>query len=221
MTCYTVHTVPGSPFARAVMAMLEEKGADWRLAAMDPASVRGPEHLALHPFGRLPAMSWDGHVLYETQAILRYLEEALPGASFTPATIEDRARMNQLIGILDWYLFPESARTIVFQRVIGPAIMPGFETDEAAVAAAMPRSHMIFAELSKLLGDQPWFGGAEPSLADLMIGPQMELFKRTPEWGELTWERPNLQHWLDRLEARPSMQATVWEQLTQRIAEAA
>lgn len=57
MTCYTVHTVPGSPFARAVMAMLEEKGADWRLAAMDPANVRGPEHLELHPFGRLPAMS--------------------------------------------------------------------------------------------------------------------------------------------------------------------
>ena len=160
-------------------------------------------------------------MLYETQAILRYLEEALPGTSFTPATIEGRARMNQLIGILDWYLFPESARIIVFQRVIGPAILPGFETDEAAVLAAMPRSHTIFVELSKLLGDQLWFGGAEPSLADLMIGPQMELFKRTPEWGELTWERPNLQHWLDRLEARPSMQATVWEQLTQRIAEAA
>ena len=45
MTRYTVHTVPGSPFARSVMAMLDEKRADWRLAPMDPSSMHSDEVL--------------------------------------------------------------------------------------------------------------------------------------------------------------------------------
>jgi glutathione S-transferase len=62
---------------------------------------------------------------------------------------------------------------------------------------------------------------AEPSLADLMLGPQLELFSRAPEWHELTADRPNLREWLTRIEARPSMRATVWEALRERVAEAA
>ena len=221
MTCYLVHTVPGSPYGRSVMAMLEEKGADWRLAPIAQADVHGPAHVALHPFGKMPVLQWDGRRLYETDAILRYLDEALPGQSLVPADIDDRARMNQVMGICDAYLFPEGARIVVFQRVVGPAIVPGFETDEAAVRAAVPRSHTIFAELSRLLDDRQWFGGAEISLADLMVGPQLELYRRTPEWAELTSERANLARWLDRLEARRSMQATLWEQLIERLFEAA
>lgn len=106
-------------------------------------------------------------MLYETQAILRYLDELLSGPRFTPDAIDDRARMNQAVGICDNYLFPESARIIVFQRIVGPRLM-GMEPDETAIAAAMPRSHTIFAELSHLLADRPWFGGVHPSLADLI-----------------------------------------------------
>jgi len=221
MTCYAVHTVPGSPYGRAVMAMLEEKSAGWRLAPMDQADIHGPAHLALHPFGKMPILEWEGRLLYETDAILRYLDDALPGPSLVPMGLEDRTRMNQSMGICDAYLFPEGARIIVFQRVIGPAIVPGFLPDETAIAEGMPRSHTIFAELSRLLGERDWFGGETLSLADLMIGPQLELYSRTPEWTELTAGRENLRTWLDRLEARPSMQATLWERLPERIAAAA
>lgn len=218
MTRYAVHTVPGSPYGRSVMALLEEKGADWRLAPIGLAEVHGPAHLALHPFGKMPVLEWDGRLLYETDAILRYLDEALPGPSHVPRGIDDRARMNQIMGVCDAYLFPEGARVIVFQRVIGPAIVPGFAADEAAIAAGLPRSHVIFAELSRLLGTGEWFGGEALSLADLMIGPQLELYSRTPEWAELTAGRENLRAWLDRIEARPAMQATLWERLPERIA---
>jgi glutathione S-transferase len=218
MTRYAVHTVPGSPYGRSVMALLEEKGADWRLAPIGLAEVHGPAHLALHPFGKMPVLEWDGRLLYETDAILRYLDEALPGPSLVPRGIDDRARMNQIMGVCDAYLFPEGACVIVFQRVIGPAIEPGFAADEAAIAEGMPRSHVIFAELSRLLGTGDWFGGEALSLADLMIGPQLELYSRTPEWAELTAGRENLRAWLDRIEARPAMQTTLWECLPERIA---
>lgn len=216
MTCFTVHTVPGSPFARAVMAMLIEKDADWRIAPLAPGQHKAEPYLSLQPMGKMPALKWDDGVLYETQAILRYLDEALPGPSFTPPTIEDRARMNQAIGVCDCYLFPEAAGPIVFQRVVGPAIA-GLVPDEAVIAVAMPRAHVIFAELSRLLADRPWFGGDSPSIADLMLGPQFEMFSRAPEWTELTQDRVNLLAWLNRLEARPSMQATLWEQLPKLI----
>ena len=218
MSRFLVHSVPGSPYGRSVMAMLEEKGAQWTLSPLVTGEHRQMPHLARHPFGRLPVLEWNGHLLYETQAILRYLDDALPGMSFVPDDLDDRARMNQVMGICDSYLFPEGARIIVFQRVVGPAIIPDFETDECAIAEGLPRSHTIFSELTRLLGDRSWFGGEDISLADLMVGPQMELYSRTPEWLELTAERPNLVTWLDRLEARPAMQATLWERLSERLA---
>jgi glutathione S-transferase len=51
-----------------------------------------------------------------------------------------------------------------------------------------------------------------------MIGPQLEFYSRTPEWAELTAGRENLRAWLDRIEARPAMQTTLWERLPERIA---
>ena len=221
MTRYIVHTVPGSPYGRSVMAMLEEKGADWALAPLAPDEHRSERYRARHPFGKMPVLEFEGCNLYETQAILRFLDDALPGPSLVPPDLKNRTRMNVVMGICDAYLFPEGARIVVFQRVVGPAIVPDFEPDEAAIAAALPRSHTIFAELSHLLGDDEWFGGPQLSLADLMIGPQLELYRRAPEWDELVAERGNLSGWLERLEARPSMRATLWEALSARIAEAA
>lgn len=217
MTRYTVHTVPGSPFARAVMALLVEREADWRIHPLKPGDHHQEPYRSLHPLGRMPAMTWDGGELYETQAILRYLDEALPGPSFIPTDIADRARMNQACGICDCYLFPESARIIAFQRVVGPQLM-GLVPDEALIAAAMPRSHVIFAELARQLGDRPWFGGETCSLADLLIGPQLDFLSRAPEWAELTAGRENLRAWLDRIEARPGMRVTAWQALPALIA---
>jgi glutathione S-transferase len=54
MSEFIVHTIPGSPFGRAVLTTLEEKGVSWRLSPVAPGTLRSPEHLARHPFGRVP-----------------------------------------------------------------------------------------------------------------------------------------------------------------------
>ena len=221
MSTFIVHTVPGSPYGRCVMALLEEKGADWEIHPLMPGDHQREPHLARQPFGKMPVLEVAGRYIYETQAILRYLDETLPGPSFTPETAEGRLRMNQAIGICDAYLFPESARIVVFQRVVGPAIIPGFQADEAVVQSGMARSHTVLAELSRLLGSDPWFGGDAPCLADLMLAGQLELFARAPEWRELTLERPNLLAWLDRVETLEGQKATTWEALARRLAPAA
>lgn len=216
MSQFVVHSHPGSPFGRAVMATLEEKGAPFRLARLAPKS---PAHLALHPFGRMPILDHDGFRLYETQAILRYLDRVLPNAPLTPADPMRAARMDQVMNINDWYLFQGVANVIIFHRVVGPRVM-GTTPDEAAIGAAMPKAHMVFDELARLLGQQSYFAGDAISLADLLVAPGMAFFTQTPEWSELGAPHANLVAWLDRVHARPSMTATTWERLAE-VAQAA
>src|SRR5271154_4010775 len=84
MTEFIVHSIPGSPFGRAVLATLEEKSASYRLAPLAPGAHRSAEHLARHPFGRVPVLEHGAFSLYETQAILRYLDRTLPSPALTP-----------------------------------------------------------------------------------------------------------------------------------------
>ena len=214
MSEFTVHTVPGSPFARAVLATLEEKGARYRLAPLAPNASKSPEHLARHPFGRVPAFEHDGFSLYETQAILRYLDRVLPQPALTPTDPRAAARMDQVMNINDWYLFHGVGNVIVFHRVIAPQLM-GLKPDEAAIEAAMPKARTVFGELARLLGEQAFFAGDALSLADLMVAPAVAFFTATPEWAELGLPHANLVAWLKRMEARPSLQATTWERVSE------
>ena len=216
MSEFTVHSIPGSPFGRAVLATLEEKGARYRLSPVAPGSFKSPEHMARHPFGRVPVLEHEGFRIYETQAILRYLDRVLPAPALTPSDPRAAARMDQAMGVNDWYLFQGCGNIIGFQRVVGPRLM-GLTPDEAVIEAAMPRAHMVFDELSRMLGDQRFFVGDALSLADLMLAPQVGFFSQTPEWTVLGEPRPNLVAWLERMEARPSLKATTWE----RVAEMA
>jgi len=213
---FIVHSHPGSPFGRSVMATLEEKGEPFQLARLVPKS---PEHLALHPFGRMPIFEHDGFRLYETQAILRYLDRVLPTPALTPRDPRCAARMDQVMNINDWYLFQGVGNVIVFHRVVGPRVM-GTTPDEDAIKGAMPKAQLVFDELARLLAQQPYFAGEAISLADLMIAPAMEFFTQTPEWSVLGAPHANLVAWLARMQARSSMKATTWERLS-ATAEAA
>ena len=206
----TVYSVPGSPFGRAVLACLIEKGAPFRLAAMAPAESKTPEHLARHPFGRVPVIDHDGFGLYETQAILRYLDQIFGAPPLTPADPKAAARMNQLMGINDWYFFPKAAVGIVFNRIIAPKF--GMPANEAAVEAALPDARRCVQVLAGLLGDQPYLAGQALSLADLHLAPQLDLLAQTPEGKGLRAGTP-LPAWLARLAERESFRATTWERL--------
>jgi glutathione S-transferase len=212
MSSFTVHSIPGSPFGRAVLATLTEKNAAFRFVAVEPRSLKSESHLCIHPFGRVPVLEHDGFRLYETQAILRYLDRVLPSPALTPADAKVAARMDQLLGISDWYLFQGVANVIGFQRVVCPRVL-GMPPDETVIADAVPRAHVVFAELSRLLGGNPYLTGAQVSLADMVIASQMDFLAQTPEWAPLTAGRSNLPAWFARVSARKSFQATTWEQV--------
>jgi glutathione S-transferase len=216
MSEFIVHSIPGSPFGRAVLATLEEKGAPYRLSPVGPGTLHSPEHLARHPFGKVPVLDHDGFRLYESQAILRYIDRVLPTPPLTPVDAKAAARMDQVMNVNDWYLFHGAGKVICFQRVVGPRLL-GLTPDEAAIEAVMPQAHVVFKELARILGAQPYFAGDTLSLADLLLVPQIDFFTQTPEWAVLGAPHANLVAWLARMEARPSLAATTWE----RVAEMA
>ncbi len=202
--------MPGSPVGRSVLAALEEKGASWQLSPVAPGTLRQDPHLARHPFGRVPVLEHDGFWLYETQAILRYVDRVLPSPVLVPADARDAATMDLLMGVTDWYLFQGVCTVIAFQRVVGPRLM-GTTPDEAAIEAAMPRARTVFNELARLLGGKRFMAGEAISLADLHVGPHLAFMAETPEWSALTAEHRNLVDWLARMEARPSFVSTTWD----------
>jgi glutathione S-transferase len=210
MAEFVIHTVPGSPFARAVAATLEEKGASWRVAAIAPGALKAQPHLSRHPFGRMPVVDHGDFSLYETQAILRYIDRVHPGPPLTPADPHRAARMDQVMGISDWYLFLGGGNVIAFQRVVGPRLV-GLTPDEDAIVAAMPKAMVAFDALGVLLGGQDFFGGEQFTLADILLGAQMSFLAQTPEWARLTAANPNVAAWMDRVDARPSFVATTWD----------
>jgi len=212
MNEFVIHCIPGSPFSRAVFLTLEEKSAGYRLAPVAPGNIKAPEHLARHPFGRVPVLDHGDLRLYETQAILRYIDRVLPNPALTPSDPRIAGRMDQLMNVNDWYLFQGLANVIVFQRFVGPRLM-GLTPNEEAIAAAMPKAHAVFAELARQLDGGAFFAGESISLADLTLAPQLDYFSQTPEWEPLTADKPNLRSWLERMNSRPSMRATTWEQV--------
>ena len=220
MKGFQVYGVVGSPFVRSVLLGLEEKRASYALMPMAPGELKAERHLRRHPFGRVPAFEHDGFELYETQAILRYLDRILPEPALTPGDPRAAARMDQLIGISDWYMFGDVTRTIGFERTIRPSFL-GQPTDELACAAAEPKAKVCVDEIARLLGNGPYMTGAAVSLADLMLAPQFEYLSITPEGGRLLAPHAELRSWLERMQARDSMQATTLERLARRFSRAA
>ena len=219
MSAFIVYSLPGSPFGRAVLATLEEKGAPYRFSPVAPGALKSEPHISRHPFGRVPVLEHDGFMLYETQAILRYLDRVLPAPPLTPADARAAARMDQAMNVNDWYLFNGVGNVIGYHRIVAPRLL-GLAPDEQAIAGAMPKAHAVFNELGRLLGAQPFFVGENVTLADLMIAPQIHFLTLTPEWTALSAGHQNLVDWFNRMNERPSFKATTWEKLTE-LAKAA
>ena len=212
MSDIVVHSVPGSPYGRAVLMLLEERRAPYRLAPVAPGTAGRAPHLGRHPFGRVPVIEHEGFTLYETQAILRYLDRTLPGEALMPSQARAAARMDQLMNICDWYLMQGVNNVIGFHRIVGPRLF-GLVPDEAAIAAAMPKAHALFNELSRLLGKASWFVEDRMTLADILLAPHMDFLAATPEWPILTEGTGNLVLWMDGMRTRPGFQATSWEKV--------
>jgi glutathione S-transferase len=199
-----------SVYVRIVRLVLEEKGVGYELVPVDAFAPGGPgeDYLRRHPFGRIPAFEHDGFRLYETSAIARYVDEAFDGPMLQPRDPKQRARMNQIVGIADSYLYRTLVWDVYVERVSKPA--RGEAPDEARIAAALARAETGFKAVVDLMEDRQWMAGETLTLADLWLAPMIDYFRMTAEGRALMQAYPGLTLWWRHLAARPSMPATAY-----------
>ena len=201
-----VYGPAGSTYVWSARLALAEKGEAHELVDVPIGTFRDEPHRSRHPFGKVPAFEHDGFALYETQAIMRYIDEAFAAAPLQPIDLHEFSRMNQIIGIVDSYAWSAIAARIVFPRLMAPRL--GLPVDEGDIAAAVPRAALCLSEIARLAGDNEFLAGERVSLADLMVAPLLYYFAKAPEGAEPLAAHPTLGAWLRRIEARQSFQVT-------------
>ena len=196
-----LYGIAGSPNVRGAMLGLAEKGVAYELVNVLPP-FKDPEHLARNPFGRAPVFEHDGFMLYETQAILRYVDQAFSGPALQPTDVHEVARMNQILGIIDCYLFKSWSGEICFERLVAPTYF-GRPTNLQAVEAAVPVARTCAEALEALISG-PFLTGKTFSLADIRLMPHYHWFRVTPEGETLLAGKSRLAEWFGQVSERSS-----------------
>lgn len=194
---------PASTYARRVRIALLEKGIDFEPVILDMAARahRAPEYLALNPYGRVPTIDDDGFVLYESAAILQYLEATRPVPALSPGDARGRAQVDMHLRLCDLQM-ARPAGMIIFPK----RFLPEERWDRAVMAQAKTDIEKHLAIVDRALGDRPFLVGDAYTLADIAYTPFLQflpLMEVEPP--------PRVTAWRARLLERPSAIATVPE----------
>ena len=194
---------PASTYARRVRIALLEKGIAFEPEVLDMAARahRAPDYLALNPYGRVPTIDDDGFVLYESAAILQYLEATRPAPALTPPDARGRARVDMHLRLCDLQM-ARPAGIIIFPK----RFLPPERWDRAAMAQAKADIEKHLAIVERTLGEQSFLVDDEYTLADIAYTPFLQflpLMEIEPP--------PRVAAWRARLLDRPTAMATAPE----------
>jgi len=200
----------GSPFAWRVWLALEFKAIayDQKMISFSAGDLRTPEYAAINPRRKVPAIVDDGFSLYESQAIVEYLDERYPGGPrLFPGDVRQRALIRRMVQEADQYFI------VAMDPLLAPILFgPKEKWDEAAIAEARTRFGKELARWeSIILGD--WLSGADPSAADFTLYPHIALAlrmeKKKPDLDIRGLIGAKIAAWMRRVESLPYFEKTV------------
>jgi len=194
---------PQSSFVWTSRAAANQKGVEYDFKPLAPPANKSPEHLALHPWGKVPVFSHGDVTLYETTAICSYLDTAFEGPSLQPSDPAELARMHQWVSITNCYLYPVAVPRFLLQYVFPSG--PGGAPNREVIDAAVPEIRKTLEVLDAGLGSSQWLcSGDTPSVADLFVGPFLFSLPGFPEGGKLMEGLDNLARLRGQLAQTPS-----------------
>jgi glutathione S-transferase len=210
----TLYWGSGSPFSWRVMLALQYKGLpyDSQLLHFDKQEHQSPQMLKLNPRGRVPVLKDGEYVVFESVAILYYLDLKYPAPPIFGLTPEEAGVIMRVICEFQSYAEPSLQRitAAIFEDRVAEEI--DALTDAMHVVAREART--IEGRLSK----EQWIVGANYTALDMVIFPWIQLLRRAlnkPAAAELgarflPMERnyPALARWIERIEALPGYENT-------------
>ncbi len=193
----TLYHVPLSRSLR-VRWLLEELALPYELATRSFADLKRPEHLALHPLGKVPALADGDVVLFESGAILQHLLERYGEGRLEPAPgTKERSLYWQ------WFHYAEASVAPPLGLIVRHTVLlPEAERIPAVAAWARTQAQQLLAPVERALAGRSWLL-PELSAADIMLGYSVKLASllRLIDSGT-----PNLAAYLARCEERPAYQ---------------
>jgi glutathione S-transferase len=202
MSQVTVFGASYSVYVRIVRLVLEETRTPYELVEIDIFAKDSvpPDYAGRHPFGRIPALEHDGFRLFETDAIAGYILERFGDGGLLPADVAHRARMRQIMRIMDNYAYP---------WLVWGVFVEEMERNRLGqlTAEELDRGRKCLTVLSELAGDE-YLAGTQLSLADLWALPMLAYLDLAPAGHRLLQEAPKLSAWLARMQLRPAAVAT-------------
>jgi glutathione S-transferase len=203
----------GSPYGWRVWLALEHKRIPYELKVLSFADgdTKKPEFIAINPRHHVPTIVDDGFTLWESGAILEYLDERFPSkdaaTSLYPGDARARARIRRLGREIESYLDQEGLDPIVMEHFFKDGAAP----DEAKVAKARERVKEELGYFARELRGK-FLAGEAPTAADFVLYPEYAYVKRLtsrkPELDLVTLVPAPLAEWGKRIEALPYFDKT-------------
>ncbi len=191
----TLYHVPLSRSLR-VRWLLEELALPYTLITRSFAELKRPEHLALHPLGKVPALTDGDVVLYESGAILQHLLERYGAGRLEP---EPGTRERSLYW--QWFHYAEATVTPPLGLIVRhTALLPEAERIPTVEVWARAQLQQLLAPVERALAGQSWLL-TEFSAADIMLGYSLKLASVLRLLDDSV---PNLSAYLARCEERPA-----------------
>ena len=172
---------------------LEEAGADYDYVVMTQEEGEGPEHQARHPLGRVPVLETDDGLLFESAALCLQIADLHPDAKLIPPPGTYERGL-----VYEWTVFAMSE--------LEPAVIRTYaavrDDDAERTASAQERLTDRFVALERALEGQNFITGERFTIADVVVGGVLVTARRT----DLLPQSPNVNAYLERLDARPAKQ---------------
>jgi len=204
-----LHYHPLSTFARRVRIALLEKRIPAELVEVDmPAGAhRAQSYRALNPYGRVPTIEEDGFVLYESNAIVRYLAARHSPDGLWPEDLRRRADADR------WMEWQSNAYTPAMRDIFWQLIRtPAESRNAAAIEASRKECERLAAILDSHLAQRRYLTEHGFTAADIVVGCAAHRWLHLPVARE---PRPHLERWYAMLRSRPgSRQVTSQTTLT-------
>jgi glutathione S-transferase len=204
----------GSPFAWRVMLTLELKRLPYesKLLEFSKGDHKNPAYLKLNPRGKVPTLKDGDFVVYESIAIMAYLDRKYPEPPIFGNTPEETGLIWRVISECESYLVGEG------NKVVRPMFFgKGLDrVDEIQQAAQTIRQELKSIDAS--LARPSWLVGEKISAADITVFPLVQLLLRAASkdaakpfiFGLLPLSEtyPSIARWVQRIEALPNYQRT-------------
>lgn len=178
---------------------LEEAGLPYRTRLLEQGDQDRPEYRALQPFGQVPILEEDGHVLFETGAIVLHIGSR--SATLLPEDPQARARATQwLIAALS------SVEPFIMNVVLIELFYANEEWAKLRRAGAREFAQKRIGAVAKALGNKPYLDGERFTAGDLLMASVLRIMP------DLVVDT-NLHAYVERCTQRPAFQRALAAQL--------